>query len=138
MRVECFFARSKGGFSAKAFAFQAARNAGSTMIANEAGYLWAAKHVITLEDNCTDRSQSSLEGCYAWVEDHGQDDVQASAPIGAFSGNPNASLWIWFANDKGDASKFRHVDEHQTQSRVRVLVGKHSPALSASQDQHAF
>jgi len=34
-----------------------------------AGYEWAEKKDITQRENCGGKSNSFIEGCYAWVED---------------------------------------------------------------------
>lgn len=43
---------------------------------HRAGYAWAQRNDITNTYDCTGRSQSFIEGCYAWVEenDDGYDD----------------------------------------------------------------
>ncbi|PCI98749.1 MAG: hypothetical protein COB14_07580 [Alphaproteobacteria bacterium] len=36
---------------------------------HKAGYEWAKKKQIAERENCGGRSNSFIEGCYAWVED---------------------------------------------------------------------
>lgn len=37
---------------------------------HKAGYLWAMKKNISKYEDCGGKSQSFLEGCYAWVKEH--------------------------------------------------------------------
>lgn len=40
---------------------------------HRAGYAWAERHDITNPFDCGGRSQSFIEGCYAWAEEQLED-----------------------------------------------------------------
>ena len=39
----------------------------STCSGHEAGYAWAKRKGVTSKSQCTGKSQSFVEGCWAWV-----------------------------------------------------------------------
>lgn len=43
---------------------------------HEAGYEWAERHGITDPSDCGGRSQSFIEGCEAWAEEHPADEPE--------------------------------------------------------------
>lgn len=43
---------------------------------HKAGYAWAEKKGITERENCGGKSNSFIEGCFAWVEDHAADHTE--------------------------------------------------------------
>ncbi|MES9948977.1 MAG: hypothetical protein ABW118_08465 [Candidatus Thiodiazotropha sp.] len=48
---------------------------------HKAGYAWAEKKYITKRENCGGKSNSFIEGCYAWVEDQaGEVDDETAYP----------------------------------------------------------
>ncbi len=55
---------------------------------HKAGYVWAQKKGVTRRDQCTGRSRSFVEGCYAWVmEQKTERDFFPDTPLSTKDGH---------------------------------------------------